>query len=219
MVAAVILDLDGTLVTFTFDVRGTRQIIIAELKGRGFDTTGLDQTTPTQRILDAAKSQVPPRTGSEYAAFKASVFATLDRFELQGAESTSPLQGALDAVRYLKSKGVRLAILTNSGRKAASESIRKAGLDGFFEFVLTRDDTVTMKPSPEGLVQASTILEVPVDSVYYVGDSPYDIIAARGAGARIVSVATGSYSMERLRAEGADQVIPSLSELPRVLGV
>jgi len=112
-----------------------------------------------------------------------------------------------------------LAILTNSGRKAASESIRKAGLDGFFEFVLTRDDTVTMKPSPEGLVQASTILEVPVDSVYYVGDSPYDIIAARGAGARIVSVATGSYSMERLRAEGADQVIPSLSELPRVLGV
>jgi len=219
MVVAVILDLDGTLVTFTFDVRGTRQIIIAEMKSRGFDTSGLDQTTPTQRILDAARSQVPPRSESEYIDFRKGVFAILDRFELSGVESTSPIPGATEAVRHLKSKGVRMAILTNSGRKAASESLRKAGLEGFFEFVLTRDDTQTMKPSSEGLVQAAAVLKVPVGSVYYVGDSPYDIIAARGAGARVVSVATGNYSMERLRADGADHVIPTLSDLPRVLGV
>ena len=219
MVAAVILDLDGTLVTFTFDVRGTREIIIAEIKGRGFDTTGLDQTTPTQRILDTAKGQVPPRMEPEYAEFKKSVYSILDKFELVGAQSTSPLPGAVDAVRNLKSKGIRMAILTNSGRKAASESLRKAGLEGFFEFVLTRDDTETMKPRPEGLVRASSILAVPADSVYYVGDSPYDIIAAKQAGVRVVSVATGNYSMERLRADGADYVIPTLSDLPRVLGV
>jgi len=219
MAAAVIFDLDGTLVAFNFDVRGTRQVIIADMKIRGFDTTGLDQTTPTQRILDAAKGQVPPRSESDYADFHGSVFATLDRFELQGAESATPLSGVLVSLRYLKSKGVRMAVLTNSGRKAASETLRKAGLEGFFEFVLTRDETDTMKPRPEGLAKASSTLGVPGGSIYYVGDSPYDIMAARGAGIHIVSVATGNYSMERLKADGADYVIPTLSELPRVLGV
>jgi len=219
MAAAVILDLDGTLVTFTFDVRGTRQVIIADMKGRGFDTTGLDQTTPTQRILDAAKAQVPPRTESDYADFHRGVFAILDRFELQGAESTAALPGAAETLRYLQSKGVRMAILTNSGRRAASESLRRAGLEGFFEFVLTRDDTETMKPRPEGLVQASSALGASGGSACYVGDSPYDIIAARQAGLRIIAVATGNYSVERLKADGADYVIHTLSELPRVLGV
>jgi HAD superfamily hydrolase (TIGR01509 family) len=219
MAVAAILDLDGTLVTFTFDVRGTRQVIIGEMNARGFETEGLDQTTPTQLILDAAMGQVPPRTLSGYAEFRKEVFAILDRFELQGAERAYPLPGVADALRYLKSKGVRLAVLTNSGRIASSESLSKAGLEGFFEFVLTRDDTETMKPRPEGLSQAAAMLQVPKEAVYYVGDSPYDIIAARQAGIHIVSVATGNYTMERLRADGADHVIPALSELPRVLGV
>jgi pyrophosphatase PpaX len=219
MAVAAIFDLDGTLVTFSFDIRGTRQAILADMGSHGFSTAGLDLTTPTQRILDAARRQGPPHGGSDYSAFKDRVFEILDRFELQGAGSTSVFPGAADTLRRLKAKGVRLAVLTNSGRKAAGESLKRAGLDGFFEFVLTRNDTETMKPSPEGLSQAVTILAMPRGSVYYIGDSPYDIMAAKQAGIRIISVATGNYPLERLKAEGADEAISSLTEIPRVLGV
>jgi phosphoglycolate phosphatase-like HAD superfamily hydrolase len=76
-----------------------------------------------------------------------------------------------------------------------------------------------MKPRPEGLLMAVTLLSLPKESVYYVGDSTFDVMAAKAAGVKIVSVTTGNYSAERLRSQGADYVISSVSELTVVMGV
>lgn len=219
MAAASIFDIDGTLVTFKFDVQGTRKELIAELSRRGYDTAGLGLTTPTQAILDVARAQTPGSRDKDYEEARRAVFSILDVLETKSAASTAPFPGTREALDGLKSKGVRLAVLTNSGRRAASESLGRAGLLDLFEFVMTRDDTLVMKPRPEGLAMAAAALGLPRTSIYYVGDSPFDIAAARGAGVRSVAVATGSYSAERLRAEGPDAVIPSLSELSAVLGV
>ncbi|MDE1852895.1 MAG: HAD family hydrolase [Thaumarchaeota archaeon] len=219
MAVAVIFDVDGTLVTFTFDVRGTRAALIEELSRRGYDTAGLDLSTPTQRILDAASSQRHDGGERAYEELRMAVFAILDRYEVESAASTSPFPGIVEVLRHLRSSGVRLAVLTNSGRRAASEALSRAGIEGFFEFVLTRDDTELMKPRPEGLIMAASRFGLPRGSISYVGDSLYDIAAAKGAGIRMISVATGNYSVERLRSEGADSVITSISDLPRALGV
>ena len=219
MAIAAIFDIDGTLVTFTFDVKGTRKALIEELKSRGFDTTGLDLATPTQRILDVAKAQASERGERAYEELREATFAILDSFELEGVSSASAFPGTRDALLHLKSKGVRIAVLTNSGRKSAREALRRANLLDCFEFVLTRNDTDTMKPRPEGLMKAVAMLALPEEDVYYVGDSPYDIAAAKEAGLKVIAVATGSYSRERLRAEGADYVISSIPELHEVFGV
>ena len=58
MIRAVIFDVDGTLVTFTFDIVGTRSALIGELLSRGYSTTNLTTTTLTQVILDSAKEQI-----------------------------------------------------------------------------------------------------------------------------------------------------------------
>jgi len=55
--------------------------------------------------------------------------------------------------------------------------------------------------------------------VYYIGDTPYDVMAARGAGVKSVSVATGNYAPDRLASERPDFVISSISELGSVLGI
>jgi pyrophosphatase PpaX len=217
MAVAAIFDIDGTLVTFKFDVQGTRRVIIDELRARGVDTTGLGLATPTQLILDAAQQRMHTDRPGEYEEFRRKVFAILDSFELDEAVSAAPFPGTRETLLTLRSSGVRLAVLTNSGRKAADESLRRAALLDCFEFVLTRDDTKTMKPRPEGLLEAVAKLSLPKESVFYVGDSPFDILAAKRAGVRIVSVTTGNYSAERLITEGADFVIPSISELAGVL--
>ncbi len=219
MAIAAIFDIDGTLVTFKFDVQGTRKALIDELSSRGVDTEGIDLSTPTQMILDAAKSRMGPAGQEGFESYRRRVFAILDSFELEGAASTIPLPGVNEALEGLKSSGVRLAVLTNSGRKPASEALGRAGLSGLFEFVITRDDADTMKPKPEGLLKAVNLLSLPKGDVCYVGDSPFDIAAARGAGIRVVSIATGNYSMNQLKDAGADYVISSLSELGAVLGV
>ncbi len=216
MAVAAVFDIDGTLVTFKFDAQGTRRALLAELAARGVDTSGLDVTSTTQMILDAAKTRMASRDGG-YEDYRRRAFDILDSFELKDISSTKPLPGMREALVSLKERGVRLAVLTNSGRKAATVSLTVAGLLDFFEFILTRNDTEKMKPSPEGLLQAVALLSLPKGDVYYVGDTPYDVMAAKGAGVKIVSVATGNYTKERLTAEGADFVISSVADLGGVL--
>jgi HAD superfamily hydrolase (TIGR01549 family) len=219
MAVAAIFDMDGTLVTFKFDVQGTRKALIELLSSHGFDTSGLGLTTPTQLILDSARAQTTASGPGAYEELRSKVYAVLDEFELESVSSTTPFPGTRQALVHLKSRGVRLAVLTNSGRRAATEALRRANLGGCFEFVLTRDDIDAMKPKPDGLKKAIALLGLPLSETYYIGDSTYDIHAAKGAGIRVVSVATGNYSAERLKAEGADFVISSVPELGRILGV
>jgi len=217
---AALFDVDGTLVTFNFDVKGTRKAIIEELSKRGFDVYGLDMTTPTQTLVDAAREQVESgKVRADFDEVRARLYSILDESEVESSSAVSVFPGTRETLDYLKSKNVRLGVLTNSGRRAATEILRRAGLQDCFEFVLCREDVSTMKPRPDGLVMAVHRLGMPRDRVFYVGDSKYDILAAREAGLRVVAIPSGNYSEARLREEGADYVISSISELPRLLGV
>ncbi|MDG7007925.1 MAG: HAD-IA family hydrolase [Nitrososphaerota archaeon] len=219
MAVAAIFDLDGTLVTFRLDIREWRKVIIDAMRERGFDTSGLELSTPTQEILDSAKAQVPPEDSRRYDSLRREAFSILDSLELDGARSASIFPGVDGVLRLLKSRGFRIGLLTNSGRAASSLSLTRWGLEGFFELVLTREDIEAMKPRPEGLTKAVRMLGVRPDQAYYIGDSLYDVAAAKGAGVRSVAVSTGNYPADRLRSEGADYVISALTELPKVLGI
>ncbi len=219
MAVAAIFDLDGTLVTFNLDIQEWRRVLLVVLAKRGFDTRGLGLTTPTQEILDHARRQAGPERPGAYEGLRREAFSVLDRLESDGVASASVFPDAVKTLCLLKSKGVRLCVLTNSGRKAASESLKKSGLSGYFEFVLTRDDTETMKPRPEGLLKAVAMLGLSAEEIFYVGDSRYDVMAAKQAGVRSVGVATGNYTIAMLKEMGADYVITSISQLPSVLGV
>lgn len=217
---AAIFDMDGTLVSFKFDVQGTRVAIIEELAKRGFDTAGLGMTTPIQAMIDSAKVQVESgKVRAKFDEVRARLYSILDASEMESSLLTNVFPDTRETLDYLKSRSVRLGVLTNSGRKAAAEILRSAGLQDCFEFVLCREDVAMMKPRPDGLVRAISMLGMPRDQIFYVGDSRYDIIAAKQAGLRVVAVPTGNCNEARLREEGADYVISSISELPGLLGV
>ena len=219
MVVAAIFDLDGTLVTFNLDIREWRAVIVDAMNRRGFDTAGLSLATPTQEILDIARARAPAGDSKAYESLRKEAFSILDSLELEGAKSATVFPGAEGVLKLLRSRGFRIGMLTNSGRASASLSLSKWGLEGLFEFVLTRDDIEAMKPRPEGLATAVRMLGIRPDEACYVGDSVYDVVAAKGAGVKSVGVATGNYTAGRLRKEGADWVISTLAELPEALGV
>lgn len=217
MTIAAIFDLDGTLVTFELDIREWRRAVLDVMGRLGFDRDGLDANTPTQQILDFAKGQAAADETARFDELRRETFSVLDSLELKGAAVSRVFPGVREVLQELKSDEVRLGVLTNSGRAAALKTLAESGLLDFFEFVLTRDDTEAMKPRPEGLLKAVGMLGPGTGEIYYVGDSVYDVRAAKEAGIKVVAITTGSYGAERLRMEGADFVMDSLAGLPRIL--
>jgi phosphoglycolate phosphatase-like HAD superfamily hydrolase len=178
MTLGVLFDLDGTLVTFNFDIQGSRKALLEELSRSGFDVSQLGFTTPTQRIIDAARGQVAAGKG-DFGSIKKRLFAILDGFELEGGKSVTAFPEAKKTLAELRSRSAKLGVLTNSGRKAASRILERSSLTGFFDFVLTRDDVDAMKPSPEGMNKAISMFGLPKEKVVYVGDGLLDILAAK----------------------------------------
>jgi len=220
MPVAALFDVDGTLVTFTFDVQGARKALLKELSRRGLDTTGLSLSSPTQQIIDTAREQFQGRGPSGgFESLRQKLHSILDDFEEESIREATVFPETKETLSYLRDRSVRLAVLTNSGRKAAFAVLRKAEILDCFDFILTREDVETLKPSPAGILMAVERFAVPKKDVYYVGDGVLDIVAAKKAGLKVVSVATGITPSRRLREEGADFVISSLAELPGVLSV
>jgi phosphoglycolate phosphatase len=199
-------------------VAGTRKAIFDLLASLGFATGNLTLSSPTQDILDWTKSQTETgKPSADYDSVKRKIYTLLDGFEAKSARDSRPQPGVKDALRALKEASLKLGVVTNSGRPASEYLLSAGGILNDFDIVMTRDEAPTMKPRPEGILAAVSRLSLLREESLYVGDSLYDVRAARAAGVRIASVPSGSYSAERLRNEGPDFIIGSLAELPSLI--
>ena len=80
------------------------------------------------------------------------------------------------------------------------------------------DDTERHKPAPDPILKALELLDARPSDAAYVGDSPFDVRAAKAAGVYAVAVAWGQiHPVERLRAEEPDAYVESTEELLAVL--
>jgi len=224
LLRGIIFDLDGTLISLHVDGAAFRREIAKELTQSGFriDFTETNyKGLYVQDMLDLARSQMDQGlVKGEYEHVRRRTFRALDALELEWIRHAQLLPGAEAILSRLRSEGevpITLALLTNSGRAATRYAMETLGFKRYFERTFTRDDLPAMKPRPEGITAALKALSLEEGEVLYVGDSPTDIIAARGAGIRIASVASGRYDVEALRKLGADYTLGSLSELEDLL--
>jgi pyrophosphatase PpaX len=92
------------------------------------------------------------------------------------------------------------------------------GLERNFDVVVTSDDTERHKPDPAPLLEALARLEKAPAQAAYVGDSPFDVQAAKAAQVFSVAVTWGGiHGRERLEEEEPDAVVDSAEELLGVL--
>ena len=115
---------------------------------------------------------------------RTAAFDELNRFESLGAADSDPNPGAENLIRTIHSKGLPMGLITRNSIdavKAALKNFNGVSLDDF-DIVITRDDPVKPKPSPEGILLASKKLNVEPQHILMVGDYVFDIDAGRGAG-------------------------------------
>jgi pyrophosphatase PpaX len=91
-------------------------------------------------------------------------------------------------------------------------------LEPLFDVVVAADDTERHKPDPEPLLVALDRLSAAPSDAAYVGDSPFDVQAAKAAGVRSVAVTWGGiHSRARLEAEEPDALVHTARELADAL--
>ncbi len=207
MLSAAIFDLDGTLVDVHFDGLAAKRAMIAEMSQMGIDVSGISETQSAQAILD----RVPNSNGSA-DEMRMEMYRILDYYELHASTKVLLKHSALETLHALRKEGLALALVTNSGRRAANKILQKHGIGKFFSVVVTRDDSVRLKPRGDGIALAVSLLKVHPSDAIYIGDSTYDIRAAKEAKVLVAAVLGGVHDAERLMKESPDMVMSSLGE-------
>ena len=112
-----------------------------------------------------------------------------------------PLPGARELLAALTSMGVKWAIATSGAEKTARPTLSMLSIPSGVP-VVTRDQVAYAKPNPDLFLAASERLGVPPGDCFVVGDSIWDMLAARRAGSLGIGLLSGGYGKEELQEAG-----------------
>ena len=214
-------DVDYTLVSA--DGLGTRlyQVVFREMFGREL-TAVAPKAGRTDRAIAADTLALAGVPEGELDAF----LAALERAAAVGfvPGAVVPLPGAAGAIAALarSAPGIRQSVLTGNVRPLAELKLRRAGLGEHLDLDAgAYGDTHEVRAALVAVARraASRFYRACFDgpATVLVGDTPLDVEAALATGARVVAVATGSYTAAELAAAGAGIVLPDLTDAARVL--
>jgi HAD superfamily hydrolase (TIGR01549 family) len=125
---------------------------------------------------------------------------------LKHVNQIGPLPGARELLTWLTDNGIRWAIATSAHMDTAAITLKPLGVDPDLVPVVTRDQVKFAKPDPDLFIAAAARLEARIDHALVVGDSIWDMLAARRCGALGVGVLSGGYGLDELRYAGALRV-------------
>ena len=206
----VLFDLDGTVVD-------SAEIILASMRHAA--ETVLERRIPDAELLAAVGG---PGLSEQMRALDEDRHDELVRVYRRHNE---PLHaglrccgGMVEVLAALKAEGRRLGIVTAKRRATVQLAFDVVPVAGYFDVVVGFEDTERHKPHPEPLLRALDLLGARADDAAYVGDSPFDVRAARAAGVYAVAVTWGGlHDAERLSAEQPDALVHDAEELLGVL--
>jgi beta-phosphoglucomutase-like phosphatase (HAD superfamily) len=112
----------------------------------------------------------------------------------------------------LRARGIRTAYATSNSRELVAMLRERVVLEAP-DVIVTGEDVQATKPAPDIVRAAAERLGLSTDRCAYIGDTPYDAMAATAAGARAWGVLSGSHSEDALRAAGAERIWSDVSAL------
>jgi 2-phosphoglycolate phosphatase len=201
----VIFDLDGTLVRTHELIYASFNHVLAKHLGR------------TMEPAEIVALFGPPEEGAIESVFGAERTPALMRellefYAAQHSRLADVHEGIEDVLRFLRERGIRLALFTGKGKWTTDITLRAFGLEGYFDLIVTGNDVEHHKPHPEGIRQALERFDIPPAQALMVGDSVADVSAARAAGVRIASVLWDAYDPERVKALNGTCAFESVAE-------
>ncbi|NIH79724.1 phosphonatase-like hydrolase [Amycolatopsis viridis] len=131
-----------------------------------------------------------------------------------------PVPGAEEAIRALRDQGRRVCLSTGFSAATRDALLDRLEWTDVADLVLCPDDAGRGRPFPDLVLTAALRLRVSdVRAVAVAGDTGFDMLTGRRAGASVVAgVLTGAHDAATLTAHGATHVLDSVAQLPALLG-
>lgn len=201
----VLFDLDGTLIDSLPLIRRTYEKVFEEMcipwgNAEVMKLIGLP-------LVDIAKKFAGEEKHTEF--FK----LYQHHYAIEHDDLTRPFPGTMKMLETMRNKEIRMGIVTSKTRRVALRSAGFLGIDRYMEVVIGVEDVTRHKPQPDPILKALELMQVPVETAGYIGDSPFDIIAAKAAGVVSFGVTWGMSDKSEIISREPDYVLESWEEL------
>ncbi|MBI4250272.1 HAD-IA family hydrolase [Candidatus Uhrbacteria bacterium] len=117
-----------------------------------------------------------------------------------------------ETLAHLHSRGVPMGIFTSRRSPSVRPTLQQAGIDSFFDVIITGEQVQNGKPHPEGLLKALSQLQVAPSEAFMIGDTDLDIMVGKNASAKTIGVSWGMRGRDVYNYD-ADYVIDSMDQL------
>jgi pyrophosphatase PpaX len=206
----VLFDLDGTVID-------SGAIILASMRHAA--TTVLSTDFPDERLMSAVGGPGLEEQMQELDPSRVEELVRVYREHNEPLHETLECcAGMEDVLARLKDEGRRLGVVTSKRRSTVDLAFAKLPIGHFFDVVVGGDETDRHKPDPAPLILAAERLGAQPEDCVYIGDSPFDLRAAKAAGMHAVAVTWGRiHAREVLEREDPDAIVDTAEELLGVL--
>jgi len=203
---AAILDLDGTLVDSNYQhalcwYRAFREQRITIPMWRLHRHVGMGGD---RYVAAVAGDDVERGLGDELRDRHSALFDEV-------IDEVAPLPGARELLERLKEAGLTVVLATSSGKRHLDAFLDLLAARELLDSWTGKDDVEQSKPEPD--VVAAALERAGTRDAVMIGDTSWDVEAARRAGIETICLLTGGWSREELAAAGAAAVYESPAEL------
>ena len=202
----VLFDLDGTVVDSGSIILASMRHATWEVLGREYEDAELMQAVGGPGLEAQLAAFAPDRVDELVRVYRA------HNERLHGG--LDACAGMEDVLVRLRDEGRRLGVVTAKRRATVELAFASVPLGHLFETVVGGDETERHKPDPEPLLLGAHRMHAEPDETAYVGDSPFDIGAAKAAGMYALAVTWGRIHDRRLlEREEPDAIVDTPEEL------
>lgn len=210
---AVVFDLDGTLLNTIKDLNSATNYALAK---NGYAEVSVLETTNFigNGIKNLIKRSLKGKTDNldnVFADFKSYYYKNYNI-------DTIPYDGIYDVINYLKSKNIKLGVLSNKVDRL-TKSLIDFHFPNTFSYVLGEKSLEARKPGTLGLEEVSNALGVDMSNIIYIGDSDVDVLTVKNANCYGIFVSYGYRNKNDLLKAGAQIICDSCSEIIEKLEV
>lgn len=214
IIKCAVFDLDGTLVNTIDDLKIACDTVLKEY-GRGYNWSVADYKrfvgNGLKKLVERAFDHSLSEEELDIAFRKTS--AIYNEIKLDHAHAYSGIE---EQLAILKSRGIKLAVVTNKPDKAAKEMVTHFFGEGTFDLITGAALGVPHKPAPDSTLKTLETLGCTPDEAIYFGDSNVDMQTANNAGIKAVGVLWGFRSREELEKEQPFCLIEEPEEISKL---
>ena len=204
--AVVLFDLDGTVVDSGGIILASMRHATREVLGREYSDEELMQTVGGPGLEAQMHALAPDQVERLVNVYRAHNEPLHDELEA--------CVGIEDVLVRLHAEGRRLGVVTAKRRSTVELAFARVPLAHLFETIVGGDETERHKPDPEPLLLAAERMGADPAETAYVGDSPFDVLAAKAAGMYAIAVTWGRiHDRAKLEQAGPDAIIDTAAEL------